>query len=161
MKQIPVLLQTFTQLQKQVKALQDQLVKHSHNSSYHHPRTAFCALKKRKIRARKVTKRQEVNWVMKVRRWKCRRPPNQVIVLAFVTHCQHCHVDLSTTEVQTVEQRQVIDSVQPRTKTMEYQAQWKCWPHCQGYTSAAFLALVRAPAQYGPRIAAIAMYLQV
>ena len=160
-KQIPVLVETIKELQKQVKELQDRLVKDSHNSSLPPSTDRFVRPKKTKSLRKKSGKQVGGQPGHPGQALELSAAPDQVIVLAPVTHCQHCQADLSTTDVRTVERRQVIDSAQPRSETMEYQAQWKCCPHCQGYTSAAFPSEVRAPVQYGPRIAAIAVYLQV
>ncbi len=160
-KQIPVLLETIAGLQKQVEELQDRLAKDSHNSSLPPSSDRFVRQRKTKSLRKKSSKKVGGQPGHPGQALDLSATPDQVIVLAPVTQCQHCHADLSTTEVQTVERRQVIDVPQPRTETIEYQAQWKCCSRCQGYTCAAFPADVRAPIQYGPRIAAIAVYLLV
>ena len=160
-KQIPMLLETIEGLQKQVKELQDRLVKDSHNSSLPPSSDRFVRQRNRKSLRKKSGKQVGGQPGHAGQALDLSATPDQVIVLAPVTHCQHCQADLSTTEVQTVERRQVIDVPQPRAETIEYQAEWKWCPHCQGYTSAAFPAEVKAPVQYGPRIAAIAVYLLV
>ena len=160
-KQIPMLLETIEGLQKQVKELQDRLAKDSHNSSLPPSSDRFVRQKKTKSLRKTSDKKVGGQPGHPGQALELSATPDQVIVLAPVTHCQHCQADLSTTEVQTVERRQVIDVPQPRAETIEYQAEWKCCPHCQGYTSAAFPADARASVQYGPRIAAIAVYLLV
>ena len=160
-KQIPMLLETIEGLQKQVKELQDRLVKDSHNSSLPPSSDRFVRQRKTKSLRKKSGKKVGGQPGHPGQALELSATPDQVIVLAPVTHCQHCQADLSSTEVQTVERRQVIDVPQPRAETIEYQAEWKWCPHCQGYTSAAFPAAVKAPVQYGPRIAAIAVYLLV
>jgi transposase len=160
-KQIPMLLETIEGLQKQVKELQDRLVKDSHNSSLPPSSDRFVRQRKTKSLRKKSGKKVGGQPGHPGQGLELSATPDQVIVLAPVTHCQHCQADLSTTEVQTVERRQVIDVPQPRAETIEYQAEWKWCPHCQGYTNAAFPAAVKAPVQYGPRIAAIAVYLLV
>jgi len=160
-KQIPMLLETIEGLQKQVKELQDRLAKDSHNSSLPPSSDRFVRQKKTKSLRKTSDKKVGGQPGHPGQALELSATPDQVIVLAPVTHCQHCQADLSTTEVQTVERRQVIDVPHPRAETIEYQAEWKCCPHCQGYTSAAFPADARASVQYGPRIAAIAVYLLV
>ena len=160
-KQIPMLLETIEGLQKQVKELQDRLVKDSHNSSLPPSSDRFVRQRKTKSLRKKSGKKVGGQPGHPGQALELSATPDQVIVLAPVTQCQHCQADLSTTQVQTVERRQVIDVPQPRAETIEYQAEWKWCPHCQGYTSAAFPAAVKAPVQYGPRIAAIAVYLLV
>ncbi len=40
----------------------------------------------------------------------------------------------------------------------QYEGEWKHCPHCQGYTSTPFPEGVNAPVQYGPHVAAMAVY---
>ncbi|MGH2509273.1 MAG: IS66 family transposase, partial [Ktedonobacteraceae bacterium] len=87
--------------------------------------------------------------------------PDQVIMLPHVNKCHHCQTDLRATPARSIERRQVIDVPHPCLELIEYQAEWKCCPHCQGYTSAAFPTSASARVQYGPRIASIAVYLLV
>ena len=120
-KQIPMLLETMKGLQKQVRELQDRLVKDSHKSRGRHPGNALCAREKPKPAEEK---RQKVGGQPghPGQALELSATSDQVIVLAPVTHCQHCQAHLSSTEVQTVERRQVIDVPQPRAETIEYQA---------------------------------------
>ena len=160
-KQIPLLLHTIEGLQKQVKELQDQLVKDSHNSSLPPSSDRFVRQRTPKSLRKKSTKKVGGQLGHPGQALELSATPDQVIVLAPVTKCQHCHTDLSTTQAHTVERRQVLDVPQPRAETIEYQAQWKWCSHCQQSTCASFPAEVKAPVQYGPRIAAIAVYLRV
>jgi transposase len=56
-KQLPVLLQTIAELQKQVKTLQDRLVKDSHNSSLPPSSDRFVRQKKTKSLRKKSEKK--------------------------------------------------------------------------------------------------------
>ena len=60
-----------------------------------------------------------------------------------------------------VEKRQVFDLPEPRLEVTEHQAMIYCCSHCRGQTRAAFPEGVTAPAQYGPRVRAAAVYLNV
>lgn len=160
-KQIPVLLQTIEGLQKQVKELQDQLSKDSHTSSLPPSSDRFVRQKKTKSLRKKSGKKVGGQPGHAGQTLELSATPDQVMTLAAVNTCQHCQADLSKTPTHTIERRQVIDLPQPRPEIIEYQAEWKCCPHCQGYTSVAFPASVPAPVQYGPRIKAIAVYLLV
>lgn len=160
-KQIPVLLETIKGLQNQVKELQDRLAKDSHNSSLPPSSDRFVRQKKTKSLRKKSGKKVGGQPGHAGQTLELSATPDQVIVLPQVKECQHCQADLSETTAHSIERRQVIDVPQPRPEVIEYQAEWKCCPHCQGYTSAAFPTIASARVQYGPRIAAIAVYLLV
>ena len=74
-KQIPMLLETIEGLQKQVKELQDRLVKDSHNSSLPPSSDRFVRQRKTKSLRKKSGKRSEDNRAIQVKRWNCRRLP--------------------------------------------------------------------------------------
>ena len=160
-KHIPVLLQTITELQKQVKELQDRLSKDSHNSSLPPSSDRFARQKKTKSLRKKNDKKVGGQPGHPGQTLHLSATPDHVITLAPVNQCQHCQANLSQTTAHSIERRQVIDVPAPRPEIIEYQAQWKCCPECQGYTSAAFPPNAAASVQYGPRISAIAVYLLV
>jgi len=60
-----------------------------------------------------------------------------------------------------VERRQVFDLPEKLIAVTEHQGLIYCCPHCRGETRAAFPLGVAAPAQYGPRFRAAAVYLNV
>jgi transposase len=60
-----------------------------------------------------------------------------------------------------VEKRQVFEMPQPRLEVTEHQAQIYTCACCRGVTRAAFPAAVSAHVQYGPRLRAAAIYLNV
>lgn len=160
-KHIPGLLETIERLQKQVKELQDRLVKDSHNSSLPPSSDRFVRQKKTKSLRKKSDKKVGGQPGHVGHTLELSETPDQVVELAPIRHCQHCQADLSQVSPQTIERRQVIDVPRPRAEITEYQGEWKCCPHCQRLTHADFPTEVKAPVQYGPRIAAIAVYLQV
>jgi transposase len=160
-KQIPVLLETITDLQKQVKELQDRLSKDSHNSSLPPSSDRFVRQKKTKSLRKKSNKKVGGQPGHAGQTLELSATPDQVIKLAPVKECQHCQADLSETTAHNIERRQVIDVPPPRTEIIEYQAEWKCCPCCQGYTSATFPVIASASVQYGPRINALGVYLLV
>ena len=160
-KQIPVLLEMIEGLQNQVKELQDRLSKDSHNSSLPPSSDRFVRQKKPKSLRKTSDKQVGGQPGHAGQTLELSATPDQVFALAPVTHCQHCQADVSETSAHTIERRQVIDVPAPRPEIIEYQAQWKCCPHCQGYTSAVFPATVSASVHYGPRLKAIAVYLLV
>ncbi len=75
--------------------------------------------------------------------------------------CRHCLAGLTTAMITGVEKRQVFDLPEPRLDVTEHQAMIYCCAHCRGQTTAAFPEGVAAPAQYGPRVRAAAVYLNV
>lgn len=160
-KHIPALLETIERLQKQVKEQQDQLVKDSHNSSFPPSSDRFVRQKQTKSLRKKSDKTVGGQPGHAGHTLKLSATPDQVLKLAPVTHCQHCQSDLRLGSAHTIERRQVIDVPQPRAEITEYQGEWKCCPHCQRLSHAVFPPEVKASVQYGPRISAIAVYLQV
>jgi transposase len=75
--------------------------------------------------------------------------------------CRHCLAGLTTAMITGVEKRQVFDLPEPRLDVTEHQAMIYCCAHCRGQTTAAFPDGVTAPAQYGPRVRAAAVYLNM
>ena len=75
--------------------------------------------------------------------------------------CRHCLAGLTTAMVTGVEKRQVFDLPEPRLEVTEHQAMIYCCARCCGQTTAAFPEGVTSSAQYGPRVRAAAVYLNV
>jgi transposase len=75
--------------------------------------------------------------------------------------CSHCRAGLTATMATGVEKRQVFDLPEPRLEATEHQASIYRCQHCRGQTKAAFPEGVTSPAQYGPRVKATAIYLNV
>ncbi len=75
--------------------------------------------------------------------------------------CGHCHEALTAAMAIGVETRQVFDLPEPRLEVTEHQASVYRCPHCREVTKAAFPAAVTAHVQYGPRLRAAAVYLNV
>jgi transposase len=77
-----------------------------------------------------------------------------------VTTCLQCGLDLSTSPAE-VERRQVIDIPPLRLEVVEHRFESKACPCCHAVTTSHQDAPeVTAPAQYGPRIKALAVYLK-
>jgi transposase len=74
-------------------------------------------------------------------------------------HCEVCHCSLSEETGELKEQRQIMDLPELRLQVTEHQIQAICCPECQHLTTARFPEGVNAPAQYGPRLQALAVYL--
>jgi transposase len=75
--------------------------------------------------------------------------------------CKHCTAGLTVEMVIGVEKRQVFDIPEPRLECTEHQADIYACACCHGTTKAAFPEGVVAPVQYGPRVRAAAIYLNV
>jgi len=77
------------------------------------------------------------------------------------TTCRHCEACLTDAMVTGEERRQVFDLPQPRLEVTEHRAVTYRCHHCRGATTAAFPKTVTAHVQYGPRLRATAVYLNV
>jgi transposase len=77
------------------------------------------------------------------------------------TACRHCQACLTEAMVTAEERRQVFDLPQPRLEVTEHRASIYRCNHCCGVTKAAFPDAVTAHVQYGPRVRAAAVYLNV
>lgn len=73
--------------------------------------------------------------------------------------CGQCQRSVAGVPGQVVERRQVHDLPPLRLEVTEHQAVQVCCPACGAVTRGAFPPDVRAPAQYGPRVRAVAVYL--
>lgn len=75
--------------------------------------------------------------------------------------CRHCLAGLTTAMITGVEKRQVFDLPEPRLMVTEHQAMIYHCACCRGQTTATFPEGVISAAQYGPRVRAAAVYLNV
>ena len=75
--------------------------------------------------------------------------------------CHACGQALTETPAVGCERRQVVDLPEPRLEIVEHQAWHKVCPACQTVTSGNFPPDVTQPVQYGPRVKATAVYLQI
>lgn len=78
-----------------------------------------------------------------------------------VYECDHCQARLGAPNVIGIEKRQLFDIPEPRLEVTEHQAELCKCPDCGKITKADFPAGINAPAQYGQRIKAVAIYLNV
>jgi transposase len=83
------------------------------------------------------------------------------IVRHEVSHCRHCQALLAPGTARGVETRQVFDLIERPLVVTEHQASIYRCGRCRGVTKAAFPEGVVGPAQYGERIKAAAIYLNV
>jgi transposase len=161
-KQIPVLQEIINQLSEQVKRLQEQIAKDSHNSSLPPSSDRFARQSTSRSLRTRSGKKAGGQPGHQGHTLEMSAIPDEIVQVPPVIQCQHCQSDLSEVASKTVERRQVIDVPPPAPlHVTQYEGQWKQCPHCQGYTSSMFPAGVSAPVQYGPRIGAMAVYLMV
>jgi transposase len=84
--------------------------------------------------------------------------PDSVVVYR-PTRCEECQGDLQQEPGRVKERRQVHDLPELRLQVEEHQIEEICSPLCQHLTKATFPTGVDAPAQYGPGVQALAVYL--
>jgi transposase len=75
--------------------------------------------------------------------------------------CRHCRAGLTASMQTGVEARQVFDLPERLIEVTEHQAAIYACAHCRGVTRASFPDGVISPTQYGERIKAAAVYLNV
>jgi len=86
--------------------------------------------------------------------------PDRIVERA-AARCRHCCAGLDAGSVVGAEKRQVFDLPERIIEVTEYRAAIHCCPNCRGETRAAFPEGVVSPTQYGERIKAAAIYLNV
>jgi transposase len=76
-------------------------------------------------------------------------------------YCRHCRAGLTPAMITGVAKRQVFDLPEPRLEVTEHRASTYCCAECGGRTTADFPPGVTSPTRYGPRVEAVAVYLNV
>lgn len=84
--------------------------------------------------------------------------PDQVVTYR-PSHCAACHRELQEVPGRTTERRQVHELPEVRVQVTEHRVEAICCPTCGHLTVASFPHGVDTPAQYGPRLRAVAVYL--
>lgn len=74
-------------------------------------------------------------------------------------HCEACGESLEHAPAVRRERRQVVDLPPVQARVVEHQAETKRCPGCGAETTGQFPGGVEAPAQYGPGVATVAVYL--
>jgi len=143
-------------LSQQVKDLQDRLAKDSHNSSLPPSSDRFVRQPTSLRKKSEKTSGGQAGHPGTTLRFS--QTPDEVIEHQ-VSLCSSCQQDLREVQACVTLRRQVVDMPSPRLLVQEHRAEQKQCPRCQHMTLASFPAAVTAPIQYGPKIAAIAVYL--
>jgi transposase len=143
-------------LTERVKALEDQLAKHSGNSSK--PPSSDGLRKKPQSLREKGPRPTGGQPGHKGETLEFSRTPQQITVHE-VAQCPQCGTDVQTVAPTHIEKRQVWDLPPLALVVTEHQAPVKCCPGCQQRVQADFPAGVTQPTQYGPRLLAQAAYL--
>ena len=86
--------------------------------------------------------------------------PDRIVEHA-ATLCRHCCTGLDAGSAVGAEKRQVFDLPERMIEVTEHRAAIHCCPNCRGETRAAFPEGVVSPTQYGERVKAAAIYLNV
>lgn len=145
-----------TQLEAQLQKVQEQLAKDSHNSSKPPSSDGFKrrtkSLRKKSGKKPGAQKGHPGHALQRVEQ------ADEVMVHG-VSSCEHCGHDLTAQPADQPESRQVFDVPPKRLWVVEHRAEEKRCPQCDKLTRASFPQAVRAPAQYGPGLAGLAVYL--
>jgi transposase len=151
------LIAIIVELQQEVRALRDQLAKNSQNSG---KPPSSDGLKKARSLREKGGRRSGGQVGHEGHTLKMVERPDH-LERHPVTVCPRCATDLSEVVPEGVERRQVFDVPPVHLEVTEHQAEVKHCPHCGQRVRGCFPTGVTQPVQYGPHLAAQAVYLTV
>ena len=141
----------------EIQSLRDQLAKNSRNSGKPPSSDGLARPRPKSLRAKgeKKTGGQPGHPGKTLERVAT---PDHVVRHPAVS-CPSCQTDLSDAPSHGVQTRQVFDLPPTRFEVTEHQAEVKRCPECSGIATGPFPATVTQPTQYGPRVKAVAVYL--
>jgi len=156
--QVNLLQKQVDNLQKEVQKLKDQLAKNSRNSSKPPSSDGSRKPAPRSLRERGKRKpggqKGHLGSTLKMS-----DNPDHTIVHE-VNRCEYCGHSLKDRVPSDIERRQVFDIPPISVEVVEHRAEVKECPCCGKVNRATFPEQVKAPAQYGPRLKAVAVYLR-
>lgn len=150
--------QQMVQMAERIQGLEDQIAKHSNNSSKP-PSSDGLQKKPAPQSLRKTGKRPSGGQPGHAGHTLVQVPNPDHIYHYRVMSCPHCTNDLRAVETARVEKRQVFDVPPLKLEVSEHQVEVKGCPNCGACLKAAFPVEVTQPVQYGSRLKAQAVYL--
>jgi transposase len=150
------LLQRIVVLEEKVEALENQISKHSRNSSKPPSSDGFKLKAKSQRRKSERSSGGQAGHQGQTLEWSAE--VNQ-IEQHCVEACQVCGASLSEVEVESWDLRQVRDIAPIELTVKEHQAEVKCCPQCQTLNRGEFPAGVNSIVQYGASLKGLMVYL--
>jgi len=154
------LVQQIQTLTTRVQELETRLNKDSHNSHKPPSSDGLAKLPRRRSRRQRSGKASggqagHVGFTLQPV-----AEPHQVVTHVPAPVCPHCQTRLDTAPQVIRERRQVFELPAMEPVVIEHQVLQACCPQCQGIAAGQFPPAVAQLAQYGPRVKALAVYLQ-